>query len=276
MRWCGWRAVTIRGRWRFTDQSEETQSDAADSSNPGLGAMPIATSPEPAREAPKQNPPTNPLPIPGVTCGPWGPVAHSRLRPIDAGARIAPQGRMLLALGLARHRRKPRLVEFVVHAVVFALDEARERIGADHTGGPQHDTEERSGSFLASPHPQTRISETVASPDCPRLGRRQQVLGEALPDHPRTRRRSVNRHRESGVRTSRDRRSTGVYTFSPNRSRRNDRTSPKPSTSPNRSACSPAQYSPENKADSGPVSLLAAARFHQRNEGLRGCRPGSP
>ena len=62
------------------------------------------------------------------------------LKPVHAGARIAPQGRMLRSIGLAGGRRKPRLVELFVDAAVFTLGEACDREPGDHTGSPHHDS----------------------------------------------------------------------------------------------------------------------------------------
>jgi heat shock protein HtpX len=54
------------------DQSEQAQSGASDSVESGPWGN--SNSQEPSREAPQQKEAPNPLPIPGVTRGPWGPV----------------------------------------------------------------------------------------------------------------------------------------------------------------------------------------------------------
>ena len=63
------------------------------------------------------------------------------------------------------------------------------------------------------------------------------------------------RRPESRRRTIRVRQSPASATLSPNRLRSTLRMSPSRSTSPSSTAFAPTQYSPENKADSGPLSF---------------------
>ena len=71
MRWCGWRVATIRGRLR-----SPTKASRRNRVRPTAWSRPWgnSNSQEPSREAPQQKEAPNPLPIPGVTRGPWGPV----------------------------------------------------------------------------------------------------------------------------------------------------------------------------------------------------------
>ena len=159
--------------------------------------------------------------------------------------------------------RRKRGLEFVIHAVILAARSSARAQRLDRACGPQHKSrnERQDPRVLPSSEFTTRNGPTWRALRLP--------TGNPPRDF-RHRKFADDQRADAGDLASEpptigDERH---LTFRRTARAEATRTSPKPSTRPSWRACSPDQYSPENKANSGPLSLRPAPRLHQRDEAL--------